>query len=171
MKLFLVSILILTTLQSVTFYGYLKEVVTASNLVFFNKTLGYVECQLWGIKSPVGFEMGSCPIETKDKMKMESYSTLHATRLLHLEQIYRVDLFENRCIVYNGSHIYNIQILNQGYAYLSIQDLKKVSNLILRTRIQQAAKQSKKNKQGLWNNWSNELICLERENRAKSTKR
>lgn len=163
----LLTLLIPILLFSDQFYGVLKQTPTAVVPLFYNKHFGEIECYMYGVNSSDNVEKTDCNITEQDKKLMDYYTRGFVYNTLHIEQKYKIELVDNLCKIYNGADVYNYQLAREGYAFLSLTNVTKKNEEIL--KIKKLVEQAKQKRVGLWKEWFKEMSCLESEAAKSST--
>lgn len=146
----------------------LRTIPNASYLIFHTPYYDYVDCRILGVQTADNLiKPQDCQMSDDDYRKMEFYTTLEATRLLHVEQKYRFKYAQGRCVVYAGAHLYNEQLLEKGHAVLSEKGFDKDSEALLK-RLKKAYAKAQKNKSGFWNDFPEGMQCLKRAESGKN---
>ncbi|MFP4333263.1 MAG: thermonuclease family protein [Campylobacterales bacterium] len=143
------------------FYGILKLTPSAVVPVFYNKDYGYVECYMFGVSSSDNVQKTDCNITKRDKKLMDHYTRGFVYNTLHIEQKYKIEMVDGLCKIYNGAHVYNYQLAREGYAFLSLANITKKNEEIV--KIRDLVEKAKNQRVGLWKEWRDEMSCLESE--------
>eukprot|EP01022_Parablepharisma_sp_SALTPOND_P001827 TRINITY_DN107549_c0_g1_i1.p2 TRINITY_DN107549_c0_g1~~TRINITY_DN107549_c0_g1_i1.p2 ORF type:complete len:207 (+),score=4.92 TRINITY_DN107549_c0_g1_i1:95-622(+) len=98
---------------------------------------------------------------------MDHYTRGFVYNTLHIEQKYKIEMIDNLCKIYNGADVYNYQLAREGYAFLSLTNITKKNEEIV--KIKKLVEKAKNSRVGLWKEWRDEMACLEAES-AKSSK-
>lgn len=146
-------------------FGVLKEIPSASYLIFYNGAYGYIDCIPHSVITPDAIRQTNCDISRDTGKKLAFYARLYARRTLHLEQKYKIDITNGYCIIYNGAHVYNEQLLKSGYGVRVNRDTT-TDKAAWRQELDKMVLRAKEEKQGLWQEWSEEMSCLRQEKQS-----
>lgn len=144
-------------------YGLLKHIPTASVPVFYVPEYGEFECPLFGVVSVDNLHQkvaDDCNITERDFKLMRHYTTGYYENHLHLEQKYKFLFLESYCFMHNGAKIYNYQLAADGYGLFMMVETKEEQEKL--EKIKQLVLHAKTNKIGLWKEWQDEMVCLQK---------
>lgn len=143
-------------------FGVLKEIPSASYLIFYNGAYGYIDCIPHSVITPDAIRQTKCDISRDNGNKLAFYARLYARRTLHLEQKYKIDITNGYCIIYNGAHVYNEQLLKDGYGMRINRDTTD-DKAAWRKELDKMVIRAKEEKRGPWWEWAEEMDCLKAE--------
>lgn len=144
-------------------YGLLKRIPAASVPMFYEPDYGEFECPLFAVISVDALPQkvaDDCNITERDFKLMRYYTGGYYENHLHLEQKYKLIFLEGYCFMHNGAKIYNYQLAGDGYGLFFMVDTKKEKEKL--QKIKQLVLNAKTNKIGLWKEWQDEMVCLQK---------
>lgn len=146
-------------------YGILKEFFYGNFMSFYNKDYGYVDCHILGVVSIDSANNKECKIDDKTFKIMQFEGRLYARELLYDEQKYRLIVYKNGCVIFNGSKLYNEQLIFDGYGIVrkKYQELSKQEREYIK-KLKSLQDKAKAQKRGFWREFNKEMRCLESTN-------
>lgn len=132
----------------------------------YSKDIGMLQCQLYGVASiEKAFNNRLCEITPKAAKEMRHFAMQYTRNKIFLEEQHRAGYKKGWCFLQNGAHLFNAEIVRDGYGVVQYFDTSEQKILEDLEKLEQLAKKERK---GLWREWAKEMQCLKTSLNAKA---
>ena len=135
-----------------------KKIYAPAIFGVYAKDFGMLQCQLYGVASITkAIDSGLCQISPRAAKEMRHFAMQYTRNKIFLEEQYRAGYKKGWCFLQNGAHLFNAEIVRDGYGVVQYFDTSEQKIL---EDLEKLEKIAKKERKGLWREWAKEMQCL-----------